>query len=323
LGQSVLGGQVLTLDEIDRTLSDLELARPTINISGVTTEPLTHPDAAGIIRAVRRRKLPLGLYTKGRRLDASVRRALLDGDSEAFVTVSVDSVTKAAYIARHGIAPRARDGLDKTSGGDYFDIVLDNLKLLKRERDAAGSSTTIRAAFLLFADGGSLSELIVEALRVFGPHVDLLRFAFPQMRNDGRLPGQLPESRFEILAALAKEFADVPKVRILTSHANPQRNESFRTCRAQRFQLVIDRAGNAFPCSEVAVQPYKHLSYGNIRDQRLPDLLVSAARRALFGLDIDRDMRCRVCNRRDEAVNTALESLSAAFDSTGSSSTLN
>jgi radical SAM protein with 4Fe4S-binding SPASM domain len=312
-GQKVLPGDVLTVGEIDSALAEIEAARPTINISGVTTEPLTHPDAAGIIRVVRRRKLPLGLYTKGRRLNHSVRRALVDGDSEAFVTVSLDAVTADEYCARHGILPNTRDGLEGTRGRDYFDLVLNNMRLLRKERDALGSSLKIRGAFLLFANG-CFFETVEKALELFGPYVDLLRFAFPQMRNDGQPPGKLPQARSEILSALARHFANEPKVKIFTSRANPERERRFRTCRAQRFQLVIDKTGNVFPCPETAVHPYKHLGYGNIRSQRLSEILKSTARRDMFDRDIDRDMRCRVCNRRDESINLALAELSAAFD---------
>jgi radical SAM protein with 4Fe4S-binding SPASM domain len=311
-GQKVLSGQVLTVGEIDTALAEIETTQPTINISGVTTEPLTHPDAAGIIRVVRRRKLPLGLYTKGRRLDSCVRRALVEGNGEAFVTVSLDAVTPEEYCARHGILPNSREGSEATRGRDYFDLVLDNMRLLKKERDSSGSSLKIRGAFLLFTSN-SFFELVEKALDRFGPHVDLLRFAFPQIRNDGERPGTLPRDRSEILSALAKHFADEPKVKILTTHANPERARGFRICNAQRFQLVIDKTGNVFPCPETAVQAYEHLSYGNIRSRRLIEILQSSARRDMFDRDIDSDMRCRVCNRRDESINVALAELSAAF----------
>jgi radical SAM protein with 4Fe4S-binding SPASM domain len=314
LGQSVLQGKLVSAEEIDRALADVEHSRPTIIVSGITTEPLTHPDAAGIIRAVRRRQLPLGLYTKGRRLTDDVRRALLeDGSPETFVTLSLDSVSAADYLQRHNIPADRRDGMDGTKGIDYFDIVLDNLKRLRTSRDATGSSTSIRGAFLLFSDSAK-PETVAKALEVFGPYVDLLRFAIPQLRNDGELPGMLPNNTSEILRGLARTFANEPKVKILVNTENPQRDYHFNLCRSQRFQFVIDKAGNVFPCPQVAVYPYRHLSYGNIRKARLLELLNGPVRRKMFALDVDRDMRCRICDRKDEAVNIALGQLSAAYD---------
>jgi hypothetical protein len=37
----------------------------------------------------------------------------------------------------------------------------------------------------------------------------------------------------------------------------------------------------------------------------------------MFHQDVDRDMRCRICDRKDEAINVALNELSVAFDSRG------
>jgi radical SAM protein with 4Fe4S-binding SPASM domain len=314
LGQPVLPGRLVTVEEIDGALADVQHSRPTIVISGITTEPLTHPDAAGIIRAARRRHLPLGLYTKGRRLTGDVRCALLeDGSRETFVTVSIDSVSADDYIRRHNIAAGKLDGLDGAKGVDYFDIVLDNLKRLRAERDAANSPASIRGAFLLFADTAR-PETIAKALGVFGPHVDLLRFAFPQFRNDGAPPGILPNDTSEILRELATTFAREPKVKILLNTDNPQRDRCFKLCRSQRFQFVIDKAGNVFPCPQVAVHRYRHLSFGNIRNERLSELLKGQTRRKMFTLDVDRDMQCRICDRKDEAVNVALEELSGAYD---------
>jgi radical SAM protein with 4Fe4S-binding SPASM domain len=309
-GQRSMAGEPLTVAEIDRALADVLIARPTVILSGVTTEPLTYPAAAELIRAIRGHRLPLGLYTKGRRLDESVRLALVEPGEETFITVSIDSVGHKDYLARHGVSPDSYDQLGAT-GNDYFDLVLDNLAQLKKERDACGSSAQIRGAFLLFENASV--ETVNRAVDLVGPHVDLLRFAFPQVRNDGKMPGALPAARSELLKKLAKAFEGEPKVKILISHSDPERASSFHRCWAQRFQVTIDKAGNVFPCSEVAVQPYRHLTYGNIRKQPLSDLLRSDTRRALFDLDIDRDMRCRVCNRRDEAINLTLEAYNRNF----------
>ena len=312
-GQKTMRGETATAAEIVSAIDDLAPARPTIILSGVTTEPLTHPDAAGLIRNIRTRGLPLGLYTKGRRLDKSIRSALIEGDSETFVVLSIDESSADEYGFRHGIDPVKREGLNGAIGSDYFKIVLNNLIELKRERDAIASRTHIRAAFLLFADN-SAENFIRKAIDIFGPHVDLLRFAIPQQRNDGAPPGLLPEQPAKILDQLAQTFASDPKVRIMTGSYDSHRTGTFRLCRAQKYQLTIDRAGNVFPCSEVAVRPYAHLSYGNIRKYRLSELLKSEARMRLFKMDIDSEMLCRVCNRRDEMINTTLDRLSATFD---------
>jgi radical SAM protein with 4Fe4S-binding SPASM domain len=82
----------------------------------------------------------------------------------------------------------------------------------------------------------------------------------------------------------------------------------------QRFQAVIDKSGNVFPCPQVAVTPYRNLCYGNIRERRLSELLVAEERRRLFEMDIDTEMKCRICDRKDESLNVALHNLSRAYE---------
>jgi radical SAM protein with 4Fe4S-binding SPASM domain len=310
-GQKIMPGATLSVAEIDAALAEVAEGLPTVNVSGVATEPLTHPDAAGLIRAVRRRGLPLGLYTKGRHLDAAVRAALVEpsGAAETFVTISLGATDAPDYAARHGIDPGKRDRFG-AAGRDYFDIVLDNVANLRRARDAAGAKTKIRAAFLLFADNAN-EEFVARALDLVGPYADMLRFTLPQLRNDGELPGVLLADSAARLAGLKSAFAGHPKVRIMEA-SSPGRAKTFRRCRAQRFQTVIDRAGHVFPCPETATRAFAHLSIGNIRERSLREILAGATRRDLFARDVD-ELGCLVCNRRDEAINTKLAALDEAF----------
>jgi radical SAM protein with 4Fe4S-binding SPASM domain len=274
---------------------------------------LTHPDAAGVIRAVRSRNLPLGLYTKGTRFDRGVIEAVLEGDSECFVTFSVDAVDRENYMTTHDIP---RDRLDKHQirGEDYFEVATDNIRALRLARDRAGSSLQIRVALLLFQSSAS-EDTVAAAVERFAPIADLVRFALPQNRNDGQPPGDLPARPEDLLRRLADKYKDHNKVRILQATAQPTRPNSFRRCHVQRFQVVIDKAGNLFPCPQVAVRNYAHLSFGNIRNERMVDLLQSPRRRRLFNLEIDRDMKCRICDRKDEAVNIALDRFERTYAS--------
>ena len=311
-GQPILAGRPVTAEEIDTALADIESYRPTVIVSGITTEPLTHPDAPGIIRAIKRRNLTLGVYTKGRRLNADMCDALAAAGGHTFVTLSLDGVTREQYVGRHGLRVDRRDGVSGAGGADYFDLVFEGLVRLRAARDAAGSQTEIRGAFLLFDDNAD-ERTIEAALELYGPQVDLLRFALPQYRNDGRPPGDLPSNPEERLMRLEERFGSEPKVRILTQTSSPTRDLRFKQCWAQRFQVVIDKTGNVFPCPQVAVTPHRGLSYGNIRSTRLADLLTGKARADMFGLDIDTEMKCRICDRKDEALNTSLSRLAEAY----------
>jgi radical SAM protein with 4Fe4S-binding SPASM domain len=263
---------------------------------------------------VRRRALPLGLYTKGRRLEGAVADALLDGPGECFVTVSLDEVDPDTYRTRHGLRlTSVEKGPGGLSASEYQQRVLDNVRAFKAKRDARGARVELRIALLLFAENAD-EPAVVDAVRSLADMADRVRIAFPQNRNDGRPPGNMPDDTAQILNRLKQRFAGNPKVRILVDTAKPVRDACFSLCRAQRFQITIDRCGNVFPCPQVAVQPYRHLSFGNIREQPLRSLLRSRRRSAMFEWEVDRQMGCRICDRKDEAINVALAGLSMAFD---------
>lgn len=314
-GQAAGTRQTASAQDIVRALDDLPTRRTTIILSGITTDPMTHPEAAEIIRAIRLRGFSLGVYTKGIRLDEDARKALIEpvaAPGKTWITLSIDATTAENYILRHNIPPAARDGATGTLGADYFKLMCSNLTALRRERDAVQSSTEIRAAFLLFDDGDMIGE-VREAVTLFSPLVDMMRFALPQIRNDGELPGKLPTGAAEFLAAIDQEHAGNDAVRVLVETASPQRNNTFSRCYAQRYQITIDRSGDVFPCPQVAVHPYRHLAVGNIRTATLRSILQGEKRKKLFNLDVDSEMKCRICDRKDEALNGELHTLASSY----------
>jgi radical SAM protein with 4Fe4S-binding SPASM domain len=311
-GQPPLPGHILSPEEIGAALDDVSAYAPTVIVSGVTTEPLTHPQSADVLREVRRRGLPLGLYTKGRRLEGDVVDALLEGSGECWVTVSLDNLGKDEYMRRHGLSPSSREGRSGLSGGEYYERVLSNIESFKATRDARAANVEIRIALLMFADNSD-EEKMVETVEAIAGMADYVRIAFPQNRNDGVAPGELPDNRAEILHNFSQRFAEHPKVKILQNTADPHRSDAFKLCRAQQFQACIDKSGNVFPCPQVAVNAYPHLAYGNIREQPLRELLVGARRRQMFDMDVDTQLRCRICDRKDETVNASLHNLASAY----------
>lgn len=310
--QHPLKGSLFSVDDLARALDDVAHLDPTIILAGVVTEPLTRSDAPALIRAVRQRNLRLGLYTKGNRLGPEVIEELLPGSSECFVTFSVDAVDSKTYSTIHDIPPNRRDSYAHRRGEDYFDAVVENIRKLREARDQVGSPVQVRVALLMFES--TANEATVDAaVEIFTPIADIVRFSFPQNRNDGQRPGTLPSDRAGLLKSLAEKYQGHPQVRILQGTAEPTRSSSFRLCHIQRFQVVIDKSGNLFPCPQVAVSPYSHLSFGNLRDAPFKELLRSDVRLSKFRLDVDKDMKCRICDRKDEAANIVLDRLNDIY----------
>ena len=303
-GQRPLAGRVLSAEEIGRALDDVAAFDPLIVVSGVTTEPLTHPEAAAVLRTVRSRGLRLGLYTKGLRFGRECAEAVLEDDAECFVTFSLDAFDRETYQRLHGIQPGGAGRGEGTAGEDYFDKVVANIRAFYAEKQRRGSRTQIRIAILLFREncGPDLEAAIAPCTEM----ADLVRLAVAQDRNDGGRVGNLPGSHAALLGHLAAQFAGHPKIRVLTGTVEPARDRAFRRCYTQRFQITIDKSGNLYPCPQVAVAPYRHLSFANLRAAPLAELLRSSQRLGLFEKDVDSDMRCRICDRKDEAINRAL-----------------
>jgi radical SAM protein with 4Fe4S-binding SPASM domain len=306
-GQRPLAGRVLSVEEIARALDEVRARDPFIVVSGVTTEPLTHPEAAALLAAVRSRGFRLGLYTKGLRFNRDCSEAVLLGNAECSVTFSLDAFDKQSYQRLHGIQPGGGGRGEGTKGEDYFDKVVANIRAFHEEKCRRGSRVQIRIAILLFAE--NCGPDLEAAIAPYAAISDLVRLAIAQDRNDGHRLGNLPNSRAMLLGNLSERFAKHPKIRVLTQTAEPARDRAFRRCHTQRFQVTIDKSGNLFPCPQVAVAPYRHLSFGNLHSAPLQELLRSEQRRAMFAMDIDDQMRCRICDRKDEAINRTLDRL--------------
>ena len=311
-GQTPMAGPLITPDDVSRVLDDLEGMDPFIEMSGITTEPLTHPDVAAIIGVIRERNFRLGIHTKGYRLDEKVAEALTQGTSECFVSVSVDAANNAQYMELHDIPASSRDAYRNTTGEEYFNIVKENMQHLYRLKNKVNSPLNLRATLLLFNENLDEQNLR-EAIEEFSGFTDLVRLSVAQVRNDGEQLVNFPQESNKLLNNLAERLSDLPNVRVLTDTANASRDTKFRRCHAQQFQAVIDKGGNVFPCPQVTLVEYEWLHYGNIKTSSLKEILGSKKRFDMFDWDVTQDMKCRICDRKDEGINVKLDGFRKAF----------
>ncbi len=309
-GQPLNPGRYLSAGEYEAIAESLGNSRPTVIISGIATEPLTHPDPAGILRAFRSRGFPVGLYTKGHNLNTQVREALVDGPGECFVTVSIDAGTSIDYKRIHNIASSKNEEMVHAAS---FENILDNIRALSTLKREHKPDLKLRASILVFEEMAQPGKL-ADAVRLLQDDVDLIRVAIAQDRNDGQRLDTLPQDREALLAQFSLEFSNNPKVAILTNSNTPTRSTAFKRCIVQRTQVTIDKSGNVFPCPQVALAPYENLKLGNVRDLSLPEILDSDRRKSMFDMDIDTEMRCRICDRKDEAINASVSGHFEAFN---------
>jgi len=305
-GQAQRDGN-LELEQYKKVLDEIHGYVPLIEISGVATEPLTHPQIIEIIRAAKEREFHCGLHTKGYRLTPELIDLLTDDvlDREPFITVSVDAAASKDYIKVHDI-DTCRTDIFRHNAENYFEIVLKNIMDLYSMRQAKRSKLRINIAHLLFTQNSSLNKLD-RFIELFGQYCDVIRFSLPQKTNNGKAPDFILKER-SVIKKLKSKYRNNQKVRILST-TDAGHNTFFKKCYAQSFQAVVDRAGNVFPCPQTALKDYEWLAYGNIKNDSLKNILFSEARTKLFDANVDSVMKCRICDRKDEDINITIDRL--------------
>jgi radical SAM protein with 4Fe4S-binding SPASM domain len=73
----------------------------------------------------------------------------------------------------------------------------------------------------------------------------------------------------------------------------------------QRFLAVIDSHGYVFPCPQITTNKFRRIAYGNVHDMGFWEVWNSKRRRRIIDMEVDK-MGCRICDRKDEALNVEL-----------------
>jgi len=285
-------------------------AKPLIQFAGINSEPTTHPDIVELVSAVKKRGFIFGMHTKGYRMNEDLRDAFTRDyhDVESFVTLSIDASNSRDYVKIHNLNSKQKDKFGNTSA-EYFDKVKNNIRKLYELREKRGSKLRINIAYLLF-EQNKIEEHLERVFELFENYCDVLRFSIPQTRNDGMvLDNYLGKDRKSFIERLNEKFSSNPKVRVLTHTHMISHKTTFKKCYAQKFIATVDKAGNVFPCPQVPLKNYEWLIYGNVKETSFLDILNSTNRKKMMDWDVDKDMKCRICDRKDEAINIELNKI--------------
>jgi radical SAM protein with 4Fe4S-binding SPASM domain len=267
-----------------------------VEISGIRSDPLSYPDFCGLLGIVKRKKFSYGIHTKGYFLNAQIIKLLnSEPDSPGCITIGVDSANANTYNKLHGLSPNST----------VFSMVRENIIRLNQEKVKRKSSLKIKVSYLLFADNSS-EEQIKEFISTFGDYVDVIRFSIPQVPNTAEPQNYLRSEFIPETFNMLKKYEN-DKI-IILSFRQSKHNERFHSCWSQRFNATIDKAGNVFPCPQVALRNYANLILGNVRENRFSNIWNSDKRSQLLAMPV-KEMKCRVCDRKDESINIDLNKL--------------
>jgi len=294
--QQALCDGLMTIDHYSKLLDDLGGHSPFIEISGIGSDPLSYPDFCKLLRLIKRKGFSFGIHTKGLLLSRELIELLNSEHSEeSYITIGVDSANADTYNRLHGLPPNS----------SVYNRVRENIVSLYAEKSRRHSSLKINLAYLLLVNNSSKQD-IDEFIQTFGDYADVLRFSIPQVPNVADPIGYLHRTETDQVLRLLGKYAN-DKITVL-NFTESTHDEAFEFCLAQRFNATIDKAGNVFPCPQVALKDYLSLSWGNTTEHSFLDIWNSDRRKKTQEMSV-RDMKCRVCDRKDESINKELNHL--------------
>lgn len=292
-GQELTDGS-LSINDYSQLLDDLMDQPPFIEISGIGSDPLSYPDFHPLLKLIKGKGFDFGIHTKGYFLNGELIKLLNTEPTEGtYITLGVDSATTAIYNKLHGLPPKS----------NIYDRIKKSIIRLYNEKVKTHSKLRINIAYLLFNINSS-KEQIDEFIQTFGEYADLIRFSVPQVPNIAEPINFLDGKEVDATLELLKDYED--DTTAVLNFRESKHDENLRFCWAQRFSATIDKSGTVFPCPQVALKDYLNLRQGNIKERRFGDIWNSEERNKILKMSI-KDMKCGVCDRKDETINRELD----------------
>ena len=294
-GQTLTDG-LLSIDDYSQLLDDLIDKTAFIEISGIRSDPLSYPDFYLLLKLIKEKGFKFGIHTKGYFTNDELIKLLNTEPTKGnFITIGVDSASTDIYNEVHGLPPN----------NNVYDKIEKMIISLYNEKIKRQSKLRINVAYLLLKNNSSKGQ-IDKFIQTFRKYATVIRFSIPQVPNMAEPINFLNSEEIDETLELLKDYEDDDITVLKFKESN--HNQNFKFCWAQRFNATIDKSGNVFPCPQVALKDYFHLRYGNIKESRFWDIWNSERRKKILYMSI-KDMKCNVCDRKDEAINIELNKM--------------
>jgi radical SAM protein with 4Fe4S-binding SPASM domain len=232
----------LDADSFDRLLSCLRsLKVEFVDLRG-GGEPTTHPEFRRFAQMCVNEGFDLSLLTNCASLDSQTTRLLVDGFS--FLIVNLDASNDEVYDRIHR-PPDPRE----------FQKVLANIDRVVHEKKRGESKLTVGAQVRLRQANVNFMEQITRLAGDTG--VDYIQFRIDQKAPDALLPDQIDQVN-RLIPELRHEYAPFPV------HGDIESPEpAAGGCSACLSQLVVNSAGDVYPCPHFAKLP-QETCLGNV-----------------------------------------------------------
>jgi radical SAM protein with 4Fe4S-binding SPASM domain len=232
----------LDADSFDRLLSCLRsLKVEFVDLRG-GGEPTTHPEFRRFAQMCVNEGFDLSLLTNCASLDSQTTRLLVDGFS--FLIVNLDASNDEVYDRIHR-PPDPRE----------FQRVLANIDRVVRERNRVKSKLTVGVQARLCRANVNFMEQMTVLARDTG--VDYVQFRIDRKAPDALLPDQINQ-----VNSLIPELGEECSPFRVYGEMGRRRTDGGR-CSAPLCQLIVDPAGDVYPCPHFAKLP-QETCLGNV-----------------------------------------------------------
>ncbi|MBU0573565.1 MAG: radical SAM protein [Candidatus Margulisbacteria bacterium] len=245
---------------------------PLFVISGAYTEPTLSSNLESILETIKTSGANFGLHTNGVLLPRMERNShflqkLFDmATEEDYVTLSLDAGDRNSYNATKGVS------------GNYFDRLLEALKIIYAHRKGSSSPLSIRVTYLLNEHNSSLSQLAYVKQLMTDLGVDSLRFSIPYAYYGASILECLEyrilfERPFyeQVWPNLSSLLSTSREEKPLIFALPPDTQDigmlfSFNTCFIGYFSMTLGADGHFYRCSSSAFPSFPGLRLGKLDD---------------------------------------------------------
>lgn len=273
-----------------------------IIVSGFDTDPLNSAHIEAVVAEVKRQGFVLGVHTKGLRVSNRLVGLLTHTNRPGdYVTFGVDSGSDEVFNIVHGVPERS---------ARLFSKVKKNIQRLVEAKQAAGSTLSVVATYLITSANSSPEEVQRFARTMLSLGVDHIRVSQPMEP----VMGHRDRSRHTFPQATPEDARMVRDCVSALSAANPGRvcylehePEVVRTlpCYLRWLQPTVGFDGWLYPCCLTACEEFSSLRLGDLKQSKFWD-----AYRAKAALDFV-GANCQ-CDRKSAIINSDISEADAS-----------
>ena len=253
---------------------------PLIILSGLYSDPLTHPDIKEIIKSLGDYKFRFGIYTNGLLMNSSLIKIIIASANKSISPKSsYISINIAASLVSH-----------------KFQQLLQIIKNLSGKNNQISGRLDINTPLVLPKKSFNYDSLFNVIREIDLAGADNIRLSLPWIQHNRKLIEKqvsLSKKDYEKSINFFHEMErHFKKVRV----REPQNLGRFSRCYAMAMSFSISPEGDVYPCPETSSPLFKkEFSFGNVYEKRISKIWGSKKHLKVFNNISPSSSRCLCC----------------------------